>query len=526
MTAKKKFLNEAQIFTNNMCSVLLLLHFQPVWRGGSFCGVITSVSLKPRLCFAQNAPFFIYYSRSIYQKRQWSVRARLLDGDLHSVTICTVQYVIVDLPCHFASYLICSGPLMEKKRNWSLRRIIFVWSERSRIIFEMFYNSSSLFVLFSFLTTVPVRSLARSYAAETLNLWTTSDSAFPNDILPDDTPNSDMFTPSLEETANPMSNPGSTSSTELAANFLDPDTASTLSSDYSVSDVEVLIAKTKASGEMCQAEGDSLSPFIGRLRVRGSEPGSERAVCGPTPGNSGTWNDDIEPSSSLPQVFTNTDPGVEQRKDICPPELYENRNYPVCSSGNPEDERLAPGLIPGTTEILLVPAYPCEFSLWAFTGKSLPSAAACPKRKNLFAGMSLTRSPESLSPFFGKLRIDPSDWFSIALDRVGCFPPQELWCCIGWAFVVSFMDRSWHENFFNENYHNFIFRSSNVLRKRWRVRYVRILSYLGEKGGGFLFCFFVCSTQFIRSKIKFFLLLLLLLFLFSSFLLFFNSNQK
>lgn len=233
----------------------------------------------------------------------------------------------------------------------------------------MFCTSPSLFFLFSFLTTVPVRRLARSYAAENLNLWTTSDSALPNENLPDDSSNNDIFTPALYETANQISNTDSIFSTELAANSLDPAAASTFSSDYSVLDEENLLAEIKASGAMCQAEGDSLSPFIGRLRVRGLESRNERAVCGPMPGNSGTSNEDADPS--LPQVFTDTDPGVEQRKDICPPEQYGTRSFPVCSSGDPKDERFAPGLVPGTTDTLLVPAYPCKFSLGASTGESL-----------------------------------------------------------------------------------------------------------------------------------------------------------
>lgn len=290
-----------------------------------------------------------------------------------------------------------------------------------------------------------MRGLARSHAAENVNLWTISHSEFPNAVLPDDTSNSDMFTPSPDETADQLSDPDSTFSTELAANFLDPDAAVTFSSDYSRSDKEDLLAKIKASGVMCQAEGVSLSPFIGRLRVRGSEPGSGRAVCGPTPGNSGTWNEDMEPSDpSLPQVFTNTDPGVEQRKDICPPEQYENRNFPVCSSGDPADERPAPGLIPGTTEILLVPAYPCKFSPWSFHGANHCMSGGM--SKNFFVcGHDTGSYPLNHSLFFLESFVSIHlIWVSTPLDRVGCFPPQELWCCTGWAYVVSFMDRSCH----------------------------------------------------------------------------------
>lgn len=162
------------------------------------------------------------------------------------------------------------------------RRIFLSSSEGSHISFEMFCSSPSLFVIFSFLTTIPVVSFARSFAAESFDFFTTPDSAFPNGVLSDDISNNDLFTPSLDQTTNQMSDLDPTFSTSFAADSLDPDAGSTFSSDYSVSDEENLLAKKVASGDMCQAEDDSLLPFIGRLRIRGSAAGSGRAVCGAT----------------------------------------------------------------------------------------------------------------------------------------------------------------------------------------------------------------------------------------------------
>lgn len=230
------------------------------------------------------------------------------------------------------------------------------------INFEMFCTSPSLFVIFSFLAAVPVVSFARSFAAESFEFFTTSDSAFTNDVLPDDISNENLFIPSPDENTNQSIDPDSTFSTELAANFLDPDAGATLSSNYlSVSDEENLLANNKASGEICKAEGDSPSPLIGRLRVRGSAAGGGGTVCGAMT-QGGSSDEGLDSFlDSLPQVFAPTDPGIRERKDICPPEQYETRNIPLCSSGNPAHESFIPGLIPGTTEIMLFPAYPCKF---------------------------------------------------------------------------------------------------------------------------------------------------------------------
>ena len=226
----------------------------------------------------------------------------------------------------------------------------------------MFYSPASLLVIVSFFTTVPVVSFARSFAAENLDYLTTPDSAFTTSaILPDDVSSNDLFTLSLDETTNQMLDPGSIVSTELAADFLDPDAGSTFSSGYSVLGEENLMAENRVSGEMCPAEDDLSSPFIGRLRVRDSQPGNGRKLCGATPNKIGESDEGLDSFlESVPQVFAPTDPGIRERRDICPPEQYENRNYPVCSSGNPDDEHITPGFFPGTTEIALVPAYPCR----------------------------------------------------------------------------------------------------------------------------------------------------------------------
>lgn len=181
-------------------------------------------------------------------------------------------------------------------------------------------------------------------------------------ILPDDISSNYLFTLSLDETTNQMWDPASTLSTEVAADFLNPDADSIFASDDSVLGEENLLAENIASGEMCQAEDDSSSSFIGRLRVRNSQSGNGRNLCGATP-NKPSESDESRDSflESVPQVFAPTDPGVEPRKDICPPEQYQNRSFPVCSSGNPNHEQISAGLTHGTTEITLWPAYPCRF---------------------------------------------------------------------------------------------------------------------------------------------------------------------
>ena len=220
----------------------------------------------------------------------------------------------------------------------------------------MFDLFPPLFVIISFLISILVVTFAQTFPNNNLDLSPNADSAFasnilPNDILRNDISTNDLFTPSLDETTNQMLGSDLTVSTKISADFLDPDATSIVGSDYWILDESDLLAGNLASGDHCQTEDGSLSPFIGRLRARDSEPEKKTQLCGTT--------SDKENGDSIP--FTAANPTVEERKDICPVERYGDRIYPMCSTGYPDGEHFITGMILGTTQIALVPAYPCKF---------------------------------------------------------------------------------------------------------------------------------------------------------------------
>jgi hypothetical protein len=115
---------------------------------------------------------------------------------------------------------------------------------------------------------------------------------------------------------------------------------STLDSD-SVWNEENLLAGNGGSNDWCRAEDMSLLPSIGRFRARGERlPISARGeAC-----NSQPLNSDQLPEN-LPTTKVSAQPTVEKRPDICPVEIYQNRQIPLCSSGNPLDEKVIDALI-------------------------------------------------------------------------------------------------------------------------------------------------------------------------------------
>lgn len=107
-----------------------------------------------------------------------------------------------------------------------------------------------------------------------------------------------------------------------------------------------------------------LLPAIGRLRAR--QPGGSQSGKGKTceaeqqtPDETPDENPDENLTPFLEQlqkVEELAPPLIEGRSDVCPPWEYAERDIPLCSSGNPRDEKF----IPGDLGIILRNAIACK----------------------------------------------------------------------------------------------------------------------------------------------------------------------
>jgi hypothetical protein len=123
---------------------------------------------------------------------------------------------------------------------------------------------------------------------------------------------------------------------------------------------EDLFASNIGTGASCHAEDIPASPAIGKLRARQglvAKTGKE-TTCG-------AREEKIEDPDitkfwlQLEENMIGPAPTVRGSTEICPPLTYGDRDIPLCSSGNPSDEHLSPGL----PDITLLNARSCTLLL-------------------------------------------------------------------------------------------------------------------------------------------------------------------
>ncbi len=104
-----------------------------------------------------------------------------------------------------------------------------------------------------------------------------------------------------------------------------------------------LFAANVGSGDFCSAEDMELSPLIGRLRAReGSEFGSGAGKTCVAP-KEGDNDEELTPFLlQLPDVEEVIYPPIKGEPDICPPWRFGERDIPLCSSGDRNDEKHDP----------------------------------------------------------------------------------------------------------------------------------------------------------------------------------------
>lgn len=245
-----------------------------------------------------------------------------------------------------------------------------VWTEKYHS-YIMFPTPAEVILVFSILMMI-VKSIPSPIAEDLF-------------FNPDDIPTTDLFT-------NDLSNVDYLSASIEPTDLLNLDPIP--DSDL-LGNNENLLA---GNHDFCRAEDMSLLPAIGRLRARGeTHTISER-------------NEACRVQTQLenpPAVQAAYEPNLQKRADICPPEIYQNRQIPLCSSGDPTDVRVIEGFT------MLLHTTPCKSlsSLWALsTGSDV--------------GCTRADDNNNRNPFLLTLRDLNTDSFS----------PLRSW---GWLFCTS-----------------------------------------------------------------------------------------